>query len=312
MDMENDLVFIVGCARTGSTLLRDVLNRSERICITPETHFLRRISRVGLWKEILRFGDLANDRNAERFVDYLYSAKKKQEKNFWGWFNKQVDSQEFMERFLASDRSEQAIFTLMMRIYAEKKRGIVTPKMILGEKTPTHVYYIPTLFKWYPHLKIIHTFRDPRGIFVSSLKRVKAGKWGLKARFPRLPDGLVHPLDNPFAVLHTTKTWLDAVRLHTRYQQLYPRQYHLVRFEDMIADPQSQVQQVCKFLGVPFEPRMLDEVIVIGSSYRDQRRGPTGFDTHAINRWQEHIAPLTRAWFSFMGRKHLKRFGYLP
>lgn len=310
--MPNEYVFIVGCARTGSTLLREILNRSERVCITPETHYLRRISRVGLWKQIVHFGDLWDDDNLHRFVDYLYSPKKKAEKNFWGWLNKQVDRDEFELRLFTTDRSERAIFSTMMDIYAEKKCGAITPDLILGEKTPTHLYYVPTLFDWYPNSKIIHTFRDPRGIFVSTLKRVKAGKWGLKAKFPSLPGRLVDPLSNPLAVMHTTMTWFDAVRLHFEYAQMYPGRYHLVRFEDMIADPETQVRQVCEFLEIPFQPRMLREVTVVGSSYRAERRGPSGFDQQAIDRWQEHIDPPIRAWFALLGKKQLRRFGYTP
>lgn len=310
--MENEVVFIVGCARTGSTLLRDVLNRSNHICITPETHFLRRLSRVGLWKQIQRFGDLTEDRNANRLVDYLFSPPKAAERNFWGWLNKQIDREAFRRRVLDSDRSERAIFTIMMQVYAAQKRGPHINDLILGEKTPTHLYYVPTLMEWFPNAKLIHTFRDPRGIFVSTLKRLKAGKWGFKARYPSLPNRMVAPLNTPLAVLHTTKTWFDAVRLHGVYQQRYAQQYRLLRFEDFIVNPEQHVAQLCDFLGVPFERRMIDGVIVIGSSYREQRRGPKGFDPQAVHRWQEHIDLLTRTWFSLLGSKYLKQFGYVP
>lgn len=310
--MENEVIFIVGCARTGSTLLREILNRSERICLATETHYLRRMSSVGLWKRIKRFGDLRNDCNVEKLVAYWYAAHERGEKNYWSWLIKHVDRQYFTQRLLATDRSERAIFTVLMQVYAETKCGTIPPDMILGEKTPTHLKYVPTLLEWYPNAKIIHTFRDPRGIFTSTLKRIQSGKWGLKAVFPSVPARLLAPLDVPSAVVHTTNAWLDAVRLHITYKQMYGPQYHLVRFEDLIGDPEAQVRQICAFLDVPFDPKMVAETRVVSSSYQPHRRGAYGFDTQAAHRWQEHINPLIRAWFAILGRKYLKVFGYRP
>src|SRR5687767_6385623 len=111
--MTGDKVFIVGCGRTGSTLLREILNKSEQVCISPETHFLRRFSRLGVKKELKNFGDLLDDGNVKKLVDYLYS-KKVRALGAWGWLNKNVDKQHFTQRLLKSDRSERAIFSLVM------------------------------------------------------------------------------------------------------------------------------------------------------------------------------------------------------
>jgi Sulfotransferase family len=305
-------VFIVGCARTGSTLLRQVLNKSEKVCILPETHFLRRLSRGGRRKLLNGIGDLSDDHNVDKLINDILFTDNSRRIGYWGWLRKSVDKQVFRQRLLESDRSERAIFSLLMQSYAELKRGEVYDDLILGEKTPTHLYYVPTLLEWFPHAKIIHTFRDPRGIFVSVLKRVKTGKWNLRAKFPSIPGWLLNSMIDPVGLLHVTKTWLDAASLHSRYKQLYPQNYHLVRFEDLIAEPENQIKQVCDFLNVPFDGRMLEEIRVIGSSYQPQRHGPSGFDKQAIDRWRQHINPLVSAWFSILGRKHLQEFGYHP
>jgi hypothetical protein len=310
--MDNQTLFMVGCARTGSTLLRQILNRSEHVCIAPETHFLRRMSSIGMRKQIARFGDLSADANVVRLVDFMYSDQHTPTTGYWGWLKRNVDQLSFTQRLLRSDRSDRAIFTVMLRLYALKQRGAHDDALIIGEKTPTHLYYVPTLFEWFPETKVIHTFRDPRGIFVSTLKRIQEGRWGLKAHYPAIPDWLNNPLNRPLATLFTTKTWFDAARLHSLYQRQYRDNYLLVRFEDLIADPEMQIERICAFLRVPVEPRMLDEVVVVSSSYRAQRRGPRGFDPQAINRWQHHIDPLVRLWFSTLGRRQLKDFGYLP
>jgi hypothetical protein len=310
--MENELVFIVGCPRTGSTLLRQILNKSERICITSETHFMRRMSRVGKQKQILAFGSLHNDVNADRFLDYLYSEQHAAARGYWAWFNQNVPRHAFRERLLASDRSDRAIFTLLMQVYTEARRGELPTNLILGEKTPTNFYYVPTLVNWYPRVKIIHTLRDPRAIFISAAKLVRAGKWGVKEKLPPLPPGLLYNLLDLIELLHITRTWFDAVRLHSLYERDYGARYYLLRFEELMAEPEAQLHKLCHFLDVSFEPTMLEDLAVVGSSFSNQRRVMAGLDKQATGRWQEHIGPVARKWFSILGRKHLARLGYPP
>jgi hypothetical protein len=309
--MQGNKVFIVGCGRTGSTLLREILNKSEQVCIGPETHFLRRFSRLGVKKKLRDFGDLADDGNVERLLDYLYS-KEVRALGTWGWFGKYVDRADFTRRLLASDRSERALFSLIMQTYAKVTKGGSAEGLILGDKTPTHLYYVPTLMEWFPGAKIIHTFRDPRGIIVSKLKKVEKGLEGPQVRFASLPWWLLDPLIAPIEVAHISKFWFDAVRLHAKYEQMYPQQYYLLRFEDMVSDPGKQIRQLCRFLNIEFDPAMLEEVIQVGSSYQAERLGPSGIDQKAADRWREHINPLVKLWFSVSGRKQLKKFGYTP
>jgi hypothetical protein len=57
---------------------------------------------------------------------------------------------------------------------------------------------------------------------------------------------------------------------------------------------------------------MLDDIAVVGSSFHAQHRVGDGIDQTVARRWEEHINPLARAWFSILGRKQLERFGYIP
>lgn len=307
--MTVDYVFIVGCNRTGTSLLREILNKSERVCLTPETHFLRRFSRVGFGKIITRFGDLSVDRNAERLIDFMYQGRAAGGSMFWGWLKNHFDRQAFTERFLRSDRGERSLFVLMMHAYAEVEKGGATDK-VLGEKTPTHLYYVPTLLDWFPNGKVIHTFRDPRAIAVSTVRKVRAKRrGGLHTKTPFLPGRLIDRLTGPVETLHISQAWLGAARLHEQYERRFPDRYRLLRFEDLIGDPEGRIRTVCDFIGVPYTPDLLDGVAVLNSSYHGRRSGE-GFDSQVIERWRGHIDPLSKAWLSALGGKQLKRFGY--
>src|SRR5262245_27235203 len=236
--MQTENVFIVGCNRTGTSLLRLILNKSKQVCIASETHFLRRLSGVGVERHLHRFAPLSDERNVTRLAEYLYSPHKSWRAAYWEWLRNNVDKRQFTHRLLESDRSERAIFSVLMQIYAEQVEGIATTDLVLGEKTPTHLYYVPTLLEWFPQAKIVHMFRDPRAIIVSKLKKVGVrGREGPKKKFSATPEWLIDPLVDPIEVIHMTKAWFDAARLHMVYEQQYPQRYYLLRFEDLMSDP---------------------------------------------------------------------------
>jgi hypothetical protein len=167
--------------------------------------------------------------------------------------------------------------------------------------------------EWFPNAKIIHTFRDPRAIVVSTIKKIHKNQRGsLKSKVSSAPAWLIDPLITPVETFHISQAWFDAARLHAQYEQSYPQSYRLLRFEDFISDPETQIRQVCEFLELPFQAEMLAEVVTVGSSFENQHLGARGFDQKAAERWKDHINPLVKAWFSTLGRQQLEQFGYTP
>jgi hypothetical protein len=83
-----------------------------------------------------------------------------------------------------------------------------------------------------------------------------------------------------------------------------------VRFEDLVTDPEAVLRSVCDFVGVPFEPTMLADVDVVGSSFESGRHAGEGFDPRAAARWQSELGGAARRWFSVVLRGELARFGY--
>ncbi len=98
---------------------------------------------------------------------------------------------------------------------------------MLGEKTPTHYKYVPTLLEWYPEAKIIHTFRDPRAILVSQLKKMqkkeKRGRGESCAGFhPGCSSPLICPLTHPHHAFMAGGSALHSIYQGTLSAELYP------------------------------------------------------------------------------------------
>lgn len=104
--------------------------------------------------------------------------------------------------------------------------------------------------------------------------------------------------------------WIRVVQLHHHYQQLYPDQYYLLRFEDLITDPETELEKLCHFLGIGFMGEMLQSRVV-NSSFVSAGDRQKGFDTSAIDRWQQHLHPVTNKLFVSLCRKRLLELGYV-
>ena len=156
-------IFVVGVPRSGTTLLRMMLNSHSRIAIAPETHFFRLF-----WANRHKYGDLNKDNNFQKLWNDLTKCK------YFGDL-KLKNVQKIYEDLFNGKRSYKAIFTKLIKEYAKQHN-----KTRWGEKTPGHLEYIKTILSFYPHAKMIHIIRDPRDVALS-LKKVP---WGSNDVFP--------------------------------------------------------------------------------------------------------------------------------
>lgn len=248
----------------------------------------------------------ADERVVDDVVSRLYAP------GFWIWLHRKVPPALMRERLLATDMTERAIFATLIELYRE--RGCANNSgtdVIEGEKTPQHLYNVPTLDEWFPGCKIVHTFRDPRGIYASQLKQIQRSRWGPKEALARfLPERAADLLLAPYQLVHTTLAWRDAVKLHFKYRKLMGDRYILVRFEDLVTQPETELRRLCTFLGVPFQPTMLEGVDVVGSGYHDERHVGLGIDPSAADRWRSHVRPVVNTWFSLAFGRALQALGY--
>ncbi len=206
--MSQPPIFIVGSPRSGSTLLRNMLNRHPRLAICRETQFYRYI-----YSRREAFGDLANIANRRRVVtEYLATNRIRRSG---------IEFAGLESRLLRDATSYAALFAALMAHYAESEG-----KPRYGEKTPQHALFTETLAEWYPGAAIIHLIRDPREV-VASLQRVP---WASNS------------------VITNTKTWIDynlaALESKHRPEYLLVKYQHLVsRPEEELARICTHIQE---------------------------------------------------------------------
>lgn len=303
-DTPPEAVFVVGVSRSGTTLMRAILNSHSEVAVASENHFMGHLLPwEGVRARLRRVGDLTDDRAVRRVVEILYSdalegrLRLRAPSPLWRWLRRTVEREELEGRLLGGERSERGVFRTVLRVFADRQG-----KSIIGEKTPAHLAWAETLLEWFPGGRIIHMIRDPRGVYVSELRVRIARPESVPYRWlVRVP-----PLLRLFVLHQVAWAWARAVSRHRRLARSHPDQYLLVRFEDLVREPERTIGALCDFMGLPLEEPMLQQKVVS----RGGRLGQTGFDAEAADRWRSAIGSWSERWLRLLLGRRLDELGY--
>jgi hypothetical protein len=145
--------FIVGVNRSGTTLLRLMLDSHPLLTIPPETHFVPEMIRLARRDNTTR----------KRLVRAATSHPR------WGDFG--LDENELLERLqdVKPLRPAPAI-RVFYDMYAEKEG-----KPRWGDKTPRYMRAMPRIERALPEARFVHLIRDGRDVALSQAERALGG-----------------------------------------------------------------------------------------------------------------------------------------
>ena len=271
--------FIVGHPRSGTTLVRAIINSHARLYVPPETGFLPFLQVDGQAP--------AKDRPlARKEVTSLLQHIGRLNRE---WQSLVHDTAEFYEA-LSNGRDGPTVAQVLDALYRRRmgERG-----ERWGDKTPSYVSYIPHIDRLFPEALFVHVIRDGRDTVLSARE-----KW----------EGR-HHLDSYYLL----QRWVENVIAGRRNGRLLGQGRYLeIHYEDLVAQPAESVRQLCDFLGETFRPAMLDhtqqfqEMNTVGG--HPEVRRPI-FSTSA-GRWRREMAPFDRKLAHHLAGPTLHAFGY--
>lgn len=239
------LILVVGVTRSGTTLVSQILDRHPRLSIYFESHFMRKA-----WgRHPDRVLEPAEASAIVGRVLYL-------EKNG-------VTVDDVIETFLNTPRTGRDLFDALL--HARRKK---VGKSRVGEKTPSHFWYLEQLLEWYPDARLIFMLRDPRDAHASFRRHRYARRKPAHDR----------------SALGRALYWNYGNRVLARVRRTHPGQVLEVRFDRLIEDTEATVRDICDFIGEPYYPAML-EVSSNNSSFEDMQ-GKAGIQRASLRRRQ--------------------------
>jgi hypothetical protein len=268
-EITNPFVFILGCPRSGTTLLQRMVDAHHEIAITPETHWIPRYfqKRIGLTPAGLVTPRLVDKVLKHRLFPHL-----------------QIEPDALKQLARARQPPTYAAFVQGIFDLYGHRQG----KRLVGEKTPGYVRSIATLHSLWPRARFIHILRDGRDVCLSILAWRRADR--AAGRFPTWAED---------PVITTAFFWEWNVRLgRERGTALGAELYREVSYEALVTKPADECAVLCQFLHLPYDGNML-------RYHEGLTRLEPGLDAKAA--WLPPTAGL-RDWRRQMPARDVERF----
>ncbi|NES78856.1 MULTISPECIES: sulfotransferase [Okeania] len=216
-------LFLFGCPRSGTTYLQSLLTAHPEIISLPETKF---------------FHYLLPDNEPKRRILGMASRRlrPKLETLFKNEINR-PDLLKYLPKNTLFIRQYTRRFLKIMNLLAEEEG-----KSIWLEKTPEHIRHIDYIEKNVPIAKFIHIQRN--GI------DVVASLYEVSNKYPKFWYG-------GFDIDHCIDRWIEAVNITS--QHLHKDNHILVKYEKLVDDTPTILKELCKFIGIEFDNKMLED-----------------------------------------------------
>ena len=259
-------IFVVGSSRSGTTMMGRALNNHKDIFTFKEIHFL---------------GWLCSKNDINNFIDkqdaiFLLSKLFAIQKD--GIFLKKNPKQ--------FNKKSEAILSDVAKLKSievyERFLQTITNEngcSITCEQTPKNIFYIQELLSHFPNAKIIHMVRDSRDVLLSQKNKWKRGFLGA-SKIP-LKEAIRSYMN--YHPITSAKFWNSAV-LHGNKMEENPRVIK-IKFEELLQNPQEKIMELCNFIEIEFDKKML-EVPNIGSSTAIDNKGELKIDSTKMEKWK--------------------------
>ena len=266
------LVYVVGTARGGTSIIRSAIGIHDNILILPGvSYFMNHVWRyrkrvhLRLLSLILRLPEFYREKEVVNSLDETRSR----------------ELQKHISNSLAS-RDLKLMWQIYPLVYSLDKESKKKPEQILcwGDKA-NDFYRVGAVRRYFPHGKFIFITRDPRGAVSSLAKRMS-----VKEEFTF--DVIIHDEKLIEACIH----WRNMAQRMTYFAKRYPGRTMIVRFEDFVIAPEKVLNEIFQFcINIPLpEDVLLKRLSELGygATNNPEQRGK-GISKSPVDRWKKTL-----------------------
>lgn len=296
-------IFVTGNARSGTTLVTRLLDGHPSLLVFPiELKYFRYLDRPTAYPATKQ-STLSEPRDVIRaIVDSEYM------RPFFGEPDKvggraevieavrqAIDPTVFREELLRGDdvgghREAIALFFEALLVAMGRDRAeLETVRCV--EKTPMQAENVGELLEWFPDAQFIHVIRNPYAVLVSERKRTPA-------KAPKL---------------HIARWYKASIEHAKANARLGEDVYRVVRFEDVVSEPERTMRGVADFLGLTEHP-ILHTPTILGATWGgNSSTGAVKFEgvsKSAADTWEKEVLPLEVMAVNRLVSDEMREFGY--
>jgi len=216
--MQQPMPIIVGAPRSGTTLLRLMLDAHPELAIPPETGFFS--------LDMNREGSPEVDRSEffETIVRFPADAP--------GWADFHIPKEQFRARLNTIEPfTRSAGYRAFYQLYAER-----FGKRRWGDKAPLHSFFMDRIEAVLPEAHFIHVLRDGRDVCLSLRPMWFSPGWDVEIQARHWCD------------------FVSAARSHGAARQHYLE----IKYEELVTQAEAVLRRICAFVQLPYVASMLD------------------------------------------------------
>lgn len=264
-------VFIIGCQRSGSTMLGAMLGAHHDMVCLPEAQFIGEFAPPHPGVSLDARALLDRIERSWRF-------------RLWGFdlAGARPSGEAVPMRFA------EVIEWLVAR-YAEHVGKPLAGVWI--EQQPGHVQRVHHLASHFAEARFLHLIRDGRAVAASLM----ACDWG------------------PNRILAAAKYWQERIALGLAAETAFgPTRVRRVTYEDLVAQPETQLRRIAEWIGVDYEPAMVHPTGIDMSAFASFDHGLVGrpIEAKRASDWTDRLSPRAIEIFEAQTGDLLPLMGY--
>ncbi len=288
-------LLLAGHRKSGTTLLLSLLDGHPGLCVYPDDLRL-------LYAYHPAFVAAHEDREARAArLERILFTELAQRPQLQGGLRIGALRQAFEDAVRDTPLDVADVLPALVRAFAATHPAPTPGAPVVLKETSVEIH-AARVDAWLPGARFVHLLRDPRDNYGA-----------LKSGLARYYSGFG---DDERTLLHSLieRAGLGLRMAETNLRRFGPGRYLVLRFEDLVREPEPTLRRLCAFAGLDFDPCLLRPTRAGGRDTGNSFEGRAfeGISADNAGRWRERILPEEACVIEYALGEVMARHGYEP